>query len=575
MNRCRIAAWMCSKVRWWGILLLLFAGLSAAAAAESGAAFVESVEGTGAAQAGTYPNQELARLDRDGALTPRHLEAADALPDWVYALLEGMGAEGFDAWDYTEARMAVVLMETESALSQTKGGITELRHLSDAVPEELLDSYAQTIEAWDRTERLLDDLERLLRYMESKDFVQWQALDAGHRLREGDVILAGEDTEIIVRYDLGAVARVRAGGTVSVWRPAVEQPSLTAVTTRLWQGILHFYCPPGSAAESRFEVETSMVRTGIRGTEWEMEHDRGRTAVRVLSGQVAATDLRTGGTTLLHAGQHAAFGRGNGAAAAGLPDHWITEAAGPYVTWTIPPEWSKIPGVHSIAVVEDAETAEGLEAAVGWLDWYEVTNILDDPAFVRKESSFAGRDAYRIVDPPGTPPGLHGDIYIVRDRTPENEMLAVAAVWDSPDMQAVVQQILASVVIDLPENGAAVPGHEAAEPPVSPSLTAAEALDAIDMQISRLVVQAEQEWSAHPDFAQALHSFRIQLLPALRSITEHWRPAYVEMLADLVAAAEAQLLAHPTYIEELKQVLAALKRVAGRIAAGEGENAQP
>lgn len=535
--------------------------------AQSPAAFIETMEGAGQAQVGRYPSEELAHLQRSGQLTPRHLENVGALPNWVYSLVEGMRTDGLHVWELTEQRMAAQLLEMEHVLVQIRPGMLELQRWGEHAPPELQEGFAQNMEILERTERLVKDLARLLRYMESKDYVTWQPAAVGLRLQEGDVLVAGDGTEVTVRYDLGAVARLQSGASLSVWRPSVQRPSAGEVTTRLWRGIVNFYWPPGTAGQREFEVETNMVRTGIRGTEFVMEHDLGQTNVRVHRGEVAVTLLATGETTILGPGQFASFGpAGRGAASAAVPSQWERYEAGPYVTWARPPHWATLPDVPTFLLAEDLENFTDLQAVVGWLDWPEVAAVLADDSLTRTTSFLAGRHAYHFANPMDVPPGFNGELYVILDPTPEGELLAVAAAWGTPEARTTVEQVLASIELQLPGRATGVqegaPTTISPESPVSTPQSVAQQLDAIDRQISGLVVEAQQTWAAHPDLVQELHSFRVQLLPVLRDPSANWNPHFVDTLREMVQRAEAQLLAHPTYRQSLHDLLADLTAVA-------------
>ncbi len=123
----------------------------------------------------------------------------------------------------------------------------------------------------------------------------------------GASIATGPGVEIIVRFSSGALIRIDQNTEYELKKPEITQAGLRTYYSRLIKGLMNFYFPPGAAAQRKFEIETDMAITSIKGTELTIEHTAGVTTVTVVEGEVEVTDKATGAVSIVRAGETARF----------------------------------------------------------------------------------------------------------------------------------------------------------------------------------------------------------------------------------------------------------------------------
>lgn len=121
-------------------------------------------------------------------------------------------------------------------------------------------------------------------------------------LYTGSLVKTGPGVEILLRTSYGAVTRVNESSTYEVEVRKLETTSTIDVVGRLKDGVGDFYWPPGHAGAEKFEVETSRIVVGIKGTIFTVSQNDDNSTVSVQEGVVQVTNLDTGVVSQVEAG---------------------------------------------------------------------------------------------------------------------------------------------------------------------------------------------------------------------------------------------------------------------------------
>lgn len=122
------------------------------------------------------------------------------------------------------------------------------------------------------------------------------ALASGQQLAEGSEIVTGADGQASLRLVDGTVLRLRAGSRLRIdesrrW-PTVDA---TRSAVRLEQGRVEVQAQPARGGQPGFRIGTPQGVLGVRGTEFRVESEGGRTRAEVLEGLVAASAVGAAG----------------------------------------------------------------------------------------------------------------------------------------------------------------------------------------------------------------------------------------------------------------------------------------
>ena len=193
-----------------------------------------------------------------------------------------------------------------------------------------------------------------------------QAVQPGAELRTGDLLRAGPESSLTLRFADGARLLLRPDSTLRLTR-LLQRPAAGSADTglRLEQGSADSRVPPVAPASAprRYEVTTPTVHLGVRGTEFRTRVDgpAGTTHVEVVEGQVAAVSGRAG--QWLSAGQGTVAMAGvPGLSAAALPPAPNLSVAPPRLErLPLRLAWAPLQGVAAWrAQVVDPEQADRL-----------------------------------------------------------------------------------------------------------------------------------------------------------------------------------------------------------------------
>lgn len=113
-------------------------------------------------------------------------------------------------------------------------------------------------------------------------------------LYTGSQIKTGPGVEILLRTSFGAVMRVNENTQYEVMERKFQTPTNQKVYGRLKDGTCGFYWPKGYEGAKKFEVGTSRVVVGIKGTTFTVSHINDVSTVSVQEGEVEVTNLDTG-----------------------------------------------------------------------------------------------------------------------------------------------------------------------------------------------------------------------------------------------------------------------------------------
>ena len=141
----------------------------------------------------------------------------------------------------------------------------------------------------------------------------------GMNLQAGDRLQTGPASSLSLRFADGSRLLLGADSLLSLEQLLVQgRGALTNTQLRLEQGGADSRVEPGATVPPRYELRTPSLNLGVRGTEFRVQAEAGRTAVQVLAGRVAAGS----GTrpTALAAGQGALAQPGAPLQVQALPD---------------------------------------------------------------------------------------------------------------------------------------------------------------------------------------------------------------------------------------------------------------
>lgn len=134
-------------------------------------------------------------------------------------------------------------------------------------------------------------------------------LAAGMTLLPGDRLQTGAESSLSLRFADGSRLLLGADSLLGLEQLLVQgRGALTNTQLRLEQGGADSRVEPGSTVPPRYELRTPSLNLGVRGTEFRVQAEAGRTAVQVLAGRVAAdagarpTALAAGQGALAQAG---------------------------------------------------------------------------------------------------------------------------------------------------------------------------------------------------------------------------------------------------------------------------------
>ncbi|MBU4496275.1 MAG: FecR family protein [Acidobacteria bacterium] len=126
-------------------------------------------------------------------------------------------------------------------------------------------------------------------------------------LYRGATITTGSGVEIVLQTPNGAIMTIRENTNFELKEPKVKQTGLRAFYGRLIKGAMDFYLPRGAAAQRKFEIETEMAITSIKGTDLTIQHSGNVTTIIVREGEVEVMDRSSGAVRTVHAGETAIF----------------------------------------------------------------------------------------------------------------------------------------------------------------------------------------------------------------------------------------------------------------------------
>lgn len=134
-------------------------------------------------------------------------------------------------------------------------------------------------------------------------------LTEGMSLQAGDRLQTGPAASLSLRFADGSRLLLGADSLLGLEQLLVQgRGALTSTQLRLEQGGADSRVEPGSTVPPRYELRTPSLNLGVRGTEFRVQAEAGRTAVQVLAGRVAAdagarpTALAAGQGALAQAG---------------------------------------------------------------------------------------------------------------------------------------------------------------------------------------------------------------------------------------------------------------------------------
>lgn len=133
-------------------------------------------------------------------------------------------------------------------------------------------------------------------------------LTEGMSLQAGDRLQTGPAASLSLRFADGSRLLLGADSLLGLEQLLVQgRGALTSTQLRLEQGGADSRVEPGSTVPPRYELRTPSLNLGVRGTEFRVQAEAGRTAVQVLAGRVAADAgaRPTARPTALTAGQGA------------------------------------------------------------------------------------------------------------------------------------------------------------------------------------------------------------------------------------------------------------------------------
>lgn len=120
---------------------------------------------------------------------------------------------------------------------------------------------------------------------------------------EGNTIRTGPSTQVVLLFKTGASARMQENTQFNLKKEEFVKGDETAIYGSLWKGIVSFFVPKGASAEKKFEVETNLALTSIKGTIFNITETQESTTVYVVDGTVSVMSKNTGDEALVSAGE--------------------------------------------------------------------------------------------------------------------------------------------------------------------------------------------------------------------------------------------------------------------------------
>ncbi len=172
----------------------------------------------------------------------------------------------------------------------------------------------------------------------------WGRVQPGAKvwLRPGETIRTGPGVEVRLRWDRGAVMRVKEQTLFSPQPLDTARTDQSVMYTRLFQGIISFYSDKAREDSKKFEVEVERANTSIKGTIFDLEETGAATILTVSEGSVEFRHKITGETITVGAGQMATatddgfIWDGQAPPPVAAP----SSAGRPTVAGSTPPNWS-------------------------------------------------------------------------------------------------------------------------------------------------------------------------------------------------------------------------------------------
>lgn len=111
----------------------------------------------------------------------------------------------------------------------------------------------------------------------------------GMNLQAGDRLQTGPSSSLSLRFADGSRLLLGADSLLNLEQLLVQgRGALTNTQLRLEQGGADSRVEPGAIVPPRYELRTPSLNLGVRGTEFRVQAEAGRTVVQVLAGRVAA-----------------------------------------------------------------------------------------------------------------------------------------------------------------------------------------------------------------------------------------------------------------------------------------------
>ena len=123
------------------------------------------------------------------------------------------------------------------------------------------------------------------------------------RVFYGQTIHTGPGTEVLFLFQTGAVVRIKENTDFTLEKEVFVKANEVEIYTRLLKGILNFYVPKGASAEKKFEVETNLALTSIKGTIFNITETQESTTVYVVDGTVSVKSKNTDDEASVSAGE--------------------------------------------------------------------------------------------------------------------------------------------------------------------------------------------------------------------------------------------------------------------------------
>ncbi|MEA3359287.1 MAG: PKD domain-containing protein [Thermodesulfobacteriota bacterium] len=195
-------------------------------------------------------------------------------------------------WDTPSAGTHTLKVVVSDGNGRTADDIVEFTVINEAKPYIIAPGYQEDEgEAWGYIDKV---------------FVNEQEVTGVEQklLYNGSQIKTGAGVEILVRSSYGAVVRVKENTQYEVKTRTTSSPTMQEIFGRLIKGVGEFYWPEGQAGARKFEVDTSRVVVGIKGTSLTVVHSGYTSIVTVQEGVVEVTHLDTGAVSQVHSGEN-------------------------------------------------------------------------------------------------------------------------------------------------------------------------------------------------------------------------------------------------------------------------------